>query len=434
MPVSAHTQSYYAASAGEIPTHAPLQGTVSADVCVVGGGFTGITTALELAKKGYAVRLLEANKIGWGASGRNGGQVGTGQRKDSWGTDAFAGKEHSNRLWDLACEAKALILDRIETYGIDCDLGKGNLAAAWKKSDLEWMERYPEDMAERHGYGHCRFIPGNEIRDWVDSPAYFGGVIDQGTYHLHPLKYALGLARGAVQEWAVLHEDSAVTAIVKSAKGHRVETAEGSVEADHVVLACNGYLDERIPGIPKTTAAMIMPINNFIAATRPLSDTEWRALLPHDCCVHDTKFVVDYYKLSKDRRLLFGGGETYSSTLPDDIEGLVRKPLSRAFPQLKDIEIDYAWGGTLGITMRRLPSVGRSADGIYYGQGFSGSGVAMTGIVGKAMAEAIAGTAERFDVFASIPQPPFPGGTLLRFPGLVAGMLWYSLKDKLGRS
>ncbi|MCR9257380.1 MAG: FAD-binding oxidoreductase [Alphaproteobacteria bacterium] len=435
-PPRPHPESHYAATGHRAPPRPPLGGDQRADVCVIGGGFTGVSTALELAKKGFAVRLLEAHRIGWGASGRNGGQVGTGQRKDSFDLDSIVGREMSNRLWDLAEDAKTLIRERIAAYDIECELKPGHLGVAWKKKELHWMEGYAEAIADRHGYPHMRFVPKSEIRQHVDSPVYHGGVLDMGTYHLHPLNYCLGLARGAVAEGAVLHEGSPVTRLEKTASGHRVATADGSVTADHVVVACNGYLGHPdtgdMLGLPGAIAPKIMPINNYIAATRPLSETEWRRLIPNDVCVSDTKFVIDYYRLSADRRLLFGGGESYSPRFPDNIADFVRKPLARAFPQLSGIEIDYAWGGTLAISLNRLPMVGRTPEGVFYAQGFSGNGVAITGVVGRAMADAIAGTAETFDVFATIPQPSFPGGTLLRYPALVAGMLWYALRDRLG--
>jgi len=428
--------SHYAATAHPAPDHAPLNGEARADVCVIGGGFTGVSTALELAKRGFSVRLLEAHRIGWGASGRNGGQVGTGQRKDSFDLDRLVGREMSDRLWDLAQDAKTLIRQRIADYGIECELKPGHLGVAWKKSDLRWMERYAEALAARHRYPHLRFIPKARLHEHVDSPVYHGGVLDTGTYHLHPLNYCLGLARGAAQEGAVLHEGTPVTGIERTGNGFTVRTPSGALKAGQVVVACNGYLGHddvgRIAGLPRSIAPKIMPINNYIAATRPLSETEWRKLIPGDVCVSDTKFVIDYYRLSADRRLLFGGGESYSPRFPADIAGFVRKPLARAFPQLRDIQIDHAWGGTLAISLTRMPTVGRTAEGVFYAQGFSGNGVAITGVVGRAIAEAVAGTMETFDVFARIPQPDFPGGTLLRYPALVIGMLWYSLRDRLG--
>jgi len=237
---ASYPESYYAATAKGAPTCPTLRGGVSADICVIGGGFTGVSTALELGKKGYAVRLLEAHRIGWGASGRNGGQVGTGQRKDSFDLDPIVGAEMSNRLWELAQDAKALILNRIADNDIDCELKPGHLGVAWKRKDLAWMEGYAEAIDRRHNYPHMRFIPKSEIRDHADSPAYHGGVLDTGTYHLHPLSYCLGVARGAIAEGADLHENSPVTKLDKTNAGFRVTTADGSVEAAHVVVACNG--------------------------------------------------------------------------------------------------------------------------------------------------------------------------------------------------
>ena len=426
MDLPPHTDSYYAATAVGMEDHPALDGALDCDVCVVGGGFTGLSAALHLAERGYDVALLEAERLGWGASGRNGGQLGSGQRKAQDYLEDRLGKADARLLWDLAEEAKAAVRERIARHDIACDYKPGILTAAYKPGDVAWLERNAERLSRDYGYGRIRTVPRAEMNDMLGTEIYHGGTFDDGAGHLHPLNYALGLARAAQQAGARLFEASRVTGY-RSGRPTVVRTSGGEVRARYLLLACNGYLGGLAPRI----ASKIMPINNFVLATEPLGATAARALIRDDVAVCDTKFVVDYYRLSADGRLLFGGGETYSSRFPPDLKGFVRKYMLRVYPQLAETRIDYAWGGTLAITMNRLPCFGRLEPDVFYAQGYSGHGVALTSLAGKLIAEAMAGTAERFDVFARIPKPSFPGGTLLRWPGLVAGMLYYSLRDKL---
>ena len=426
MTPQSHPNSYYTATAVGMIDRRPLEGDETCDVCVVGGGFTGLSAALHLAQRGYDTVLLEGQRIGWGASGRNGGQLNTGQRKDPDEVARLTNPDHSRLLWNLAEEAKGLVRGLIADHDIDCDIKDGHISAAWKPGDVDYYRQLSETLARDYDYPHVRPLDRAEISEMLGTSVYHGGCLDERAAHLHPLNYALGLARAAEKSGARLFENSPVESINDEGKP-RVRTPTGALAARHVVLACNGYLGKLEPRI----AGNIMPINNFILATEPLGEEGARALIRDDVAVSDSKFVVDYYRLSADKRLLFGGGETYGRRFPSDIATFVRKCMLRVFPQLSDKRIDYAWGGTLAITLNRLPDVGRLAGDIYYAQGFSGQGVALTSLVGKAMAEAIAGTAERFDAFARIPTRRFPGGTLLRWPGQVAGMLYYSLLDKL---
>ncbi len=421
-----HVDSYYAATATGLSEHPRLEGELSCDVCVVGGGFTGLSAALHLAERGYDVALLEAERLGWGASGRNGGQLNSGQRKGQGELERRLGMAVARQLWDLAEEAKATVRERIARHGIACDLKAGVLLAAYKPGDLAWLEAEAERLLRDYGYGQIRAVSRVEVAEMLGSGIYHGGALDSGAGHLHPLNYALGLARAAAEAGARLFEGSRVLA-TEAGRPTVVRTERGRVRARYLVLACNGYLG----GLEPRIAGKIMPINNFMLATAPLGEAGARALIRDDVAVCDTKFVVDYYRLSADRRLLFGGGETYTSRFPRDMKGFVRRYMLRVFPQLAETAIDYAWGGTLAITRNRLPCFGRLDPDTYYAQGYSGQGVALTSLAGKLIAEAVAGTAERFDVFARIPKPGFPGGTLLRWPGLVAGMLYYSLRDKL---
>jgi len=430
MAAPQHVRSYYAATANDLRERPALGGEARADVCVIGGGFTGLSAALHLAERGYQVVLLEAERLGWGASGRNGGQMNSGQRVGQKALEALVGLEEARRLWDLAEEAKATVRERVARHAIQCDLKPGNLLCAYKPGEAEGLARTADRLREVYGYDQSRAVSKAETAEMLGTARYHGGRLDMGAGHLHPLNYALGLARAAEDAGARLHEASRATRLdTTDGAGARtvVTTAAGRVTADYVVLGCNGYLGRLEPRI----AGRIMPINNYVLATAPLGEAGARALIRDDVCVTDTKFVVDYYRLSADKRLLFGGGETYSRRFPADMKSFVRRYMLRVFPQLAATAIDFAWGGTLAITMNRLPAFGRLAPNTFYAQGYSGQGVALASLAGKLIAEAVAGTAERFDVMARLPQRDFPGGTLLRWPGLVAGMLYYTLRDKL---
>ncbi len=419
-------ESYYAATARGVIAHPRLLGEVTCDVCVIGAGFTGLSAALHLAERGYDAVLLEARRVGWGASGRNGGQLGSGQRQSQDELERLVGAEQARALWDLAEEAKATVKQRIRRHDISCDLKSGALQVAYKPGDAAVLATRAENLRARYDYPHIRAVPRDEVAAMLGTGIYHGGSLDSDAGHLHPLNYALGLARAARQAGARIFENSPVTRIESGAQPGAT-TAQGRVWAQYLVLACNGHLE----GLEPRIAGKIMPINNYILATEPLGEARARDIIRDDVAVSDTKFVIDYYRLSADKRLLFGGGETYRRAFPADIKGFVRRYMLRVYPQLAEARIDYAWGGTLAITMNRLPGFGRLGAGLFYAQGFSGHGVALTSLAGKLIAEAVAGSAERFDVFARLPQPSFPGGTLLRWPGLVAGMLYYSLRDKL---
>jgi gamma-glutamylputrescine oxidase len=423
---SGHPQSYYAATANAMAAHAPLAGSVYADVCVIGGGFTGVSAALHLAERGYDVVLLEAARIGAGASGRNGGQVLSGQRIDVSELEKALGGERARLLWQLAEEAKATVRQRIAQHAIACDLKPGTLIAAHRPRDARRLERAAEHLAAAYDYPHARYVDGAELADMLATRRYFGGLLDAGACHLHPLNYVLGLADAALAAGVRVFEHSRVWRI-QPTRPPIVEAEGGRVEARYVVLAMNAYLGALMPEL----AGWIMPINNFMVATAPLGEDAARALIRNDVAVADTKFVTDYFRLSTDHRLLFGGGESYGPRFPEDIKGFVRTYMLRVFPQLADIPIEYGWGGTLAITRSRLPHFARVAPEMFVAHGYSGQGIALATLAGKLIAEAVAGTAERFDVMADLGVRRFPGGTLLRRPALIAGMLWYGLRDRL---
>ncbi|MCC7411639.1 MAG: FAD-binding oxidoreductase [Gammaproteobacteria bacterium] len=421
-----HPRSWYAATALPQPRHVPLAGSTSCDVCVVGGGYTGLSAALHLRERGYDVVLLEQARIGWGASGRNGGQVVSGQRQDQQSLERRYGHARAQVLWALAQEAKALVRSRIARHDIACDPRPGILHVGHKPRHARAEQRYAQWLREHYDYEPIRAVTRDELATMLASPVYYGGSLDLGALHLHPLNYAHGLAAAAAAAGVRLHEHTRVDAVSGSAPV-TVRTAVGELRAGAVVYACNGYLGALLPEV----AGRIMPINNFIVATEPLGEARARALIRDDVAVSDTRFVVNYFRLSADRRLLFGGGESYSSRLPADIAAYVRPHLRRVFPQLGDVRIDFAWGGTLAITRTRLPHFDRIDGNRYVAHGFSGQGVALGTLAGKLIAEAIAGDQERFDVFARVRPPFFPGGRWLRQPLLVLGMFYYAMRDRL---
>ncbi len=426
MSKAEYPPSWYAATANEKTTYPELKEVVDCDVCVIGAGYTGLSTALHLAKSGFKVVVLESEKVGWGASGRNGGQLGTGQRLEQDELEDITDAQSARMLWDIAEESKQTVKNLINEYSIDCDLKPGVLHAAHKPSLAKAESKYVDKLHVDYGYHDIRVVDRSEMREMLATDAYFGGSLDTGAAHLHPLNYALGLASAAVSEGVALFEKSPVIHIQKSASP-KLKTASGEVNATHVMIACNGYLDK----LERRIESKIMPINNFILATEPLGDKLASQIIRDDVAVADSKFVINYYRLSADRRLLFGGGENYSPKFPKDIASFVRRYMLKIYPQLNTARIDYAWGGTLAITLNRMPHIGRLESEIYYAQGFSGHGVGMATMAGKLAAEAMTGTAERFDVFSTIPTRSFPGGRYLRYPGLVAGMLYYSLRDRL---
>lgn len=417
--------SWYAASAAPLDRFAPLQGATRADVCIVGGGYTGLSAALHLAQRGLKVVLLEAHRVGFGASGRNGGQVGSGQRLEQDELEQIAGVDAARRLWDLGEEAKALVRRLIDDHAMPCRYAPGIVHACRKPAEVAHARANAEKLQRDYGYDRIEPLGRAALQAILPSDEYCGGDIDRGAGHLHPLNFAIGLAKAAAAAGAQLHEGSTVTDIDQGPRP-RVITAAGHVEADHVILAANGYLGGLMPQV----AARVMPINNFIVATEPLGPRA-ASVLRENVAVADTRFVVNYWRLSEDNRLLFGGGESYGYRFPD-IAKTVRGPMLQVYPHLKDTRIDYAWGGTLAITMSRLPCFLRVAPNILSASGYSGHGVALATLAGKVLAEAVAGKAERFDLMASLPTPRFPGGAALRWPMLVLAMTWYGMRDRLG--
>lgn len=426
MSLSGYPDSYYVASAIGIKDRPELTENIQADVCVIGGGFTGMSAAVNLAEKGYKVVVLEAERVGFGASGRCGGLIGSGQRKDVLEMEETFGYALSRQFWDFAEEAKQEIRDRVAKHQIQCDLQRGQLVGIHKKSYLGWAQELSEALADRYDYPNTRSLSAEETRELVNTPTFLEGFLDEDAAHLHPLNFNLGLARAAEELGVQIYENSRVQSYTHTDPA-LVSTARGTVKASFVVLGCNGYLGK----LEKRVAGKIMPINNFMIATEPLGEERARSVISRRVGVHDSRFVVDYFRMSDDHRLLFGGGENYRPSFPRDILNFVRPYMLKLFPQLEDVKVEYAWGGTLSVTVNRLPHLGRLAPNLYYGQGYSGHGISTAIFAGKVIAEAVSGTAEKLDVFGKLPIHTFPGGTLLRYPGMVLGMLFFSLKDKL---
>jgi gamma-glutamylputrescine oxidase len=419
-----HAPSYYAATAIGAPDCPALRGAVEADVCIVGAGYTGISAALNLAERGYSVAVLEAARIGWGASGRNGGQICSGFAPSMRKIAGWVGLEDAKRLWDMAEEAKAIIRDRVGRHDIPCDLKLGYLLGAAKPRDMPELQSELDLLAERHGYTQARMIGRDEIRSMVATDIYHGGMYDAGGGHLHALNYNLGLARAAIKAGVRVFEASRVERIDAGASPV-VHTVAGSVKARYLVLCGNAYMGELEPRIRRK----IMPVGTYVATTEALGAERARALIPSDAAVSDTKFVLDYYRLTADHRLLFGGRVSYTTLPPANLTQAMRRTMLSVFPHLTEVRFEHVWGGNVAITVERTPHLGRLDGNVYFAHGFSGMGVALTGVAGKVVAEAIAGTAERFDVFTRLPHTTFHGGKLLRTPMLALAMLWYRMRD-----
>ena len=419
-----HTRSYYAASVKHVTDYAPLKGAHSADVCVIGAGFTGISTALHLAERGYKVHVVEANRVGWGASGRNGGQIIGGIS----GEDKLArklGSDGDRLMWDLRWAGHEIIRQRVRTYAIDCDLKWGYLDVAIKPRHLREQREDMERLESYHFPHEYRLLSAEETQSLIGTDAYIGSLMNMGNGHLHPLNLCIGEARAAVAKGAVISEQSPVLRIKKGSKP-TVVSAEGSVTADSVVIAGNAYhlVEPKLRGY-------LLPVNSFIIATEPLSAAQVEEINPRDLAVCDPNFVLEYFRLSADKRLLFGGRCNYFGTDPGHIKAMLTPKMLRIYPQLASVKIDFAWGGTIGVTVNRVPQLGKVADNVFYSQGYSGHGVNVTHLAGQIMADAVGGTMERMDVFANIRPILIPGAHRLRKPLVSLGMMFYQLKDRL---
>jgi glycine/D-amino acid oxidase-like deaminating enzyme len=423
-----HPASYYAATANWRTDYPRLQGEARCDVAIVGAGFTGISTALHLAERGYDIALIEANRIGWGASGRNGGQLIDGIVEVSKLEEIARkfGRDAAEAIRKIGLDCRDIVLDRIEKYAIDCDLKFGFLDVALTDEDLAYFE---SEIARKKAleYPHkMELVAREDMHTVVGSDAYIGGMVHHGNGHLHPLNLCLGEARASEKAGARIFEQSAVTRIHHGSKP-RVVTEHGVMHASKVVLAGNAYLGKAEPKL----YGKVIPAGSYIIATEPLGDDLATELLPQDMAVCDQRVGLDYFRLSADRRLLFGGLCNYSGRVPKDITAAIRPRMVNVFPQLRDRKVEFEWGGNIAISIRRIPQFGRIEGNTWYAQGYSGHGVAPTHIAGQILADAISGDMERFDVFARIKHWKLPGGKWFANPALAAGMLYYRLKEVL---
>jgi len=426
MAHTSYPQSYYAASANPVPQRPALQGETETDVCIIGAGYTGLSTALFLLENGFKVSIVEAAKVGFGASGRNGGQIVNSYSRDIDVIERTVGPKQAQLMGQMAFEGGRIIRERIAKYDIKCDLKDGGVFAAFTPKQMKHLEAQKK-LWERFGHTQLEIMDAQRIREVVKTENYIGGMLDMSGGHIHPLNLALGEAAAVESLGGVIYEQSPAVRIERGANPV-VHTPEGRVKAKFIVVAGNAYLGNLVPEL----AAKTMPCGSRVIATEPLSEDVAKSLLPQDYCVEDCNYLLDYFRLTGDRRLIYGGGVVYGAKDPANIEAMIRPMMLKTFPQLKGVKIDYAWTGNFLLTLSRLPQVGRIGDNIYYSQGCSGHGVTYTHLAGKILAEALRGQAERFDAFGSLPHYPFPGGRLFRVPFTAMGAWYYSLRDKLG--
>ncbi|MCC4273734.1 NAD(P)/FAD-dependent oxidoreductase [Marinomonas communis] len=421
-----HANSYYAASANDKALRPQLTGEHRCDVCVVGAGFTGISTALSLAEKGKRVIVVEGSRIGFGASGRNGGQIVNSFNRDIDYIFKNYGDDIGQKMAKMAFAGSELIRHRIEKYNIDCDLKHGNVFAACNKKQFEELKA-KKALWESHGHNELELLTASSIQDHIGTDRYAGGLLDRKGGHIQPLNLVLGQARAFEELGGQIFEDSEVVRLEKGVPG-KVVTKQGTVIADKIVVAGNAYVFGLLPEVEKKA----MPCGTQVIATEPLPEDLQKQLLPTDRCVEDCNYLLDYYRLSGDGRLIYGGGTTYGARDPGKIESIIVPKMLKTYPMLKDVKIDFAWTGNFLLTMMRMPQVGKIGENLYYAQGYSGHGVTNSHLMGEILSDAIDGDTERFDVFASMPQYQFPGGRMLRVPYTAIGAAYYNMRDQLG--
>jgi gamma-glutamylputrescine oxidase len=424
MQIAKHAPSFYAASSNSQPERPALMGAIDADVCIIGAGYTGLSSGLHLAEAGFKVVILEQAKVGWGASGRNGGQIVHSYSRDLDVIESNYGKDVAKALGAMAFEGAQIIRERVAKYNIACDLKNGGIFAAVNKKKAKHLEQQKQ-LWESYGNKHLSMHDQNDVKKFVGTDRYHAILVDKSGGHFHPLNLALGEAQAFEKNGGVIHENSAVTSVERGSFAV-VHTKHGQVKAKFVIVACNAYIGDLEPRL----ARMSMPCGTQVAATEPLPN--WKEILPADYCVEDNNFLLDYFRLSADKRLIYGGGVIYGARDPEHVEAIIRPKMLKTFPQLKGVKIEFGWTGNFLLTLSRLPEVGRLESNIYYSQGCSGHGVTFTHLIGRLLAEAIRGQAERFSAFEQLPHYPFPGGRHFRVPLTALGAVYYDLRDKLG--
>ena len=423
--IKGYPPSWYTATADLIPPFASLEGDIEADICIVGGGYTGLSAALHLAERGYSVSLIEKQRVGFGASGRNGGQVGTGQRLDQLQLEKLVGTNIAEQFWKISEEAKNQVACLIDRHSISCSYKPGVATAAWTEKEARKERDYAKHLERRYGYKKIQPLNRNGIAEFTGSTAFAGGVADWGAGHLHPLNFVIGLAKSAIAAGAKIFESTEIESIEDHANTVIIRSANYRIKCSRAIIACNGY----IGGLSEAINSRVMPINNFIAATQPLGKVG-EGIMPQNAAAFDTRFVVSYFRKSEDGRMIFGGGEKYRSSFPADIASMVRKPMTKIFPQLKHMAIDYAWGGTLAITVNRMPCFIRPSRNVLSASGYSGHGVAMACLAGRILAESVQENSAEFELFEKCESRKFPGGPLFRSSLLKLALSWLTIQDR----
>ena len=422
-----HTSSYYAASANVAPERPELTGDHHIDVCIGGAGYTGLSTGLYLAEKGYKVAIIEGARVGWGASGRNGGQIVNGLNASLQTIKKRYGQDTATFVAGLVQEGGEIIRERISTYDIKCDLKEKNIFTGLTSAHMGELEERMKLWAS-YGLKNQEMLDKNQLREHVNSDLYAGGLIDHSGGHMHPLNLALGEAAAFEQNGGTIYEMSPVIDVDHAAAQPVIRTAKGTMTCKTLVLCGNAYLGHVVPAL----TSRVMPVSTQVMATEPLGEARARELIPTDACVEDIRYILDYYRLSGDNRMLFGGGTVYGGADPSDIKAKLQRNMDKVFPQLKGVKIDYAWSGNFALSFSRVPQMGRIGGNTYFAHGYSGHGVTGSHTFGRILAEAIHGDLTRFDVFAKVPWYPFPGGRMFRVPYSVMGSWWYGVRDKIG--
>jgi gamma-glutamylputrescine oxidase len=419
-----HPDSWYRSTV-TLDVYPQFEGHLDCDVAIIGAGYTGLGAAIELALKGVRVVVLEASEIGSGASGRNGGQIHTGQRLEPLELEAQLGFDGAKALWDMAEDAKSDLFRLINAHQIECDLKSGLIHATHKPRFVAEMHLYADYVQKNYGYSQTQYLSRSETAGELGTDVYFGGLLDKGAGHLNPLKLVLGMARAAKHQGAKLYAHSRVLSYHKVNEGHRLDLgALGTLKCQTLLLCGNGYMG----GLDRQIDLHVLPINNFILTTEPLVDV---TILKNDVAVADSRFVVNYFRKTPDNRLLFGGGENYVPWFPKDIKAFVRNNMLKIYPHLKDIKISHGWGGTLAITLNRAPFVREVSPQVFTAAGFSGQGVVLAPYFGKLLAKAVTGSPKDIELLSQLRIPPFPGGHALKWPLTIAGLSYYALLDRL---
>ena len=422
-----YPDSYYAASAIPAPERPSLQGSIDTDVCIVGAGYSGLSTGLHLAEKGYKVTIVEGARVGWGASGRNGGQVVNGLNASLQTIESRYGPEVGTFVGKILQEGGEIIRQRVEKYNIDCDLKPGNIFGALQPKHMLELEA-KQVLWRKHGMDDHELLDKEAMRKHGGANADGGGMIDKTGGHMHPLNLCLGEAAAIEQNGGVIYEMSPVISVDDEAENPIVRTAEGEVRCKVLVLCGNAYLGKVVPSL----TPRVMPVSTQIIATEPLGEVRAKELLPTDVCVEDIRYVLDYFRLSADNRLLFGGGTVYGGTDPSDIEKKLRPNMEKIFPQMKGVKIDHAWSGNFALSFSRVPQMGKLGPNTYFAHGYSGHGVTGSHLYGRILSEAVDGDSSRFDVFSKVRWFPFPGGRMFREQYCMVGSWWYELRDTFG--